>query len=320
MKTEFYSNGKLLITGEYAVLDGAESLAIPTIYGQSLGLKQIEEPLLAWRSLDEKGNVWFQGVFELETLALSPKESDYSFSTASSYNDTVSEEKIAIATTLSNILKEARNLNPDFLAQQQGYEVTTSLNFPRNWGLGTSSTLINNIASWANVNAYSLLWNSFSGSGYDIACAQHHSPITYKLTDNKPQVKQVSFNPSYKNSLYFVYLNQKQNSREGIAAYKSKDFNKIGLLSKINNFTQRVLTASSLSQFEKLLKKHEEAISEVLEITPIKERLFPDFKGAIKSLGAWGGDFILVTGNKNTPDYFKNKGYSIVIPYSKMVK
>jgi len=30
----FYSNGKLLITGEYLVLDGAKALALPTKYGQ----------------------------------------------------------------------------------------------------------------------------------------------------------------------------------------------------------------------------------------------------------------------------------------------
>ena len=30
MKKEFYSNGKLLITGEYLVLDGGKSFALPT--------------------------------------------------------------------------------------------------------------------------------------------------------------------------------------------------------------------------------------------------------------------------------------------------
>ena len=36
MKTTYYSNGKLLITGEYLVLDGAEALALPTKFGQNL--------------------------------------------------------------------------------------------------------------------------------------------------------------------------------------------------------------------------------------------------------------------------------------------
>ena len=39
----FYSNGKLLLTGEYLVIDGAKALAIPTQKGQSLSVKETEE-------------------------------------------------------------------------------------------------------------------------------------------------------------------------------------------------------------------------------------------------------------------------------------
>ena len=35
LKKDFYSNGKLLLTSEYVVLDGAIALAIPTRLGQS---------------------------------------------------------------------------------------------------------------------------------------------------------------------------------------------------------------------------------------------------------------------------------------------
>ena len=37
---EFYSNGKLLLTSEYVVLDGIECLALPTKFGQSLSVKK----------------------------------------------------------------------------------------------------------------------------------------------------------------------------------------------------------------------------------------------------------------------------------------
>ena len=70
-------------------------------------------------------------------------------------------------------------MNPEFLQSEQGFLVKTNLTFPRDWGLGTSSTLINNIAQWAKVDAFQLLWNSFSGSGYDIANAQYNTPILY---------------------------------------------------------------------------------------------------------------------------------------------
>ena len=307
MKKQYYSNGKLLITGEYLVLDGAQSLAVPTLYGQSLSVKETQDRLLTWKSLDEKGKPWFESVYELGEFGPVSK-------------NTLPEEASDTSVTLKKILSEARKLNPSFLAATQGYEITTALNFPREWGLGSSSTLINNIAQWAQIDAYALLWNAFSGSGYDIACAQNNSPITYQLKNTKPIVQTADFNPSFKNDLYFVYLNQKQNSREGIAHYREKDFNSFTQISQISSITQRILTCTRLSQFDKLIKKHEFILSEILGMPPVKERLFPDFKGAIKSLGAWGGDFILVTGNKTAPDYFKEKGYAIVIPYSKMVK
>ena len=307
MIKQYYSNGKLLLTGEYLVLDGAQSLAVPTLYGQSLSVKETQGQLLTWQSLDEKGKPWFESIYELEDLSLVSK-------------NTVSEEALVISATLKKILSEARKLNPSFLTPTQGYEITTALNFPKEWGLGSSSTLINNIAQWAHIDAYSLLWNAFSGSGYDIACAQNNSPITYQLKNNIPIVQSVSFNPTFKNDLYFVYLNQKQNSREGIAQYRQKEFNTFSAISQINSITQRILTCTRLSQFDKLIKKHETILSGILGIPTVKEQLFPDYKGAIKSLGAWGGDFILATGNKTTPDYFRGKGYATVIPYSRMVK
>tara|TARA_R110000796_G_scaffold64456_1_gene149351 strand:- start:11261 stop:12184 length:924 start_codon:yes stop_codon:yes gene_type:complete len=307
MTKQYYSNGKLLITGEYLVLDGAQSLAVPTLYGQSLSVKETQDRLLTWKSLDDKGKPWFESDYELEDFDPVTK-------------NTVSEETLAISVTLKKILLEARKLNPSFLSTSQGYEITTALNFPREWGLGSSSTLINNIAQWAQIDAYVLLWNAFSGSGYDIACAQNNSPIIYQLKNSRPIVHSASFNPTFKSDLYFVYLNQKQNSRDGIAQYRNKEFNAFSAISQINSITQRILTCTRLSQFDKLIKKHESILSEILGTPTVKERLFPDFKGAIKSLGAWGGDFILATGNKTTPDYFKEKGYATVIPYSKMIK
>ncbi len=316
MTKQFYSNGKLLLTGEYLVLDGALSLALPTLYGQSLTVKETDKPQLTWKSLDEKGKTWFEASFQLQQLTpISPTQS-----TEKTVSEQSSLESTKIAQTLRTILLEAQKLNPDFLKSNTGRDITTALNFPRDWGLGTSSTLINNIAQWANVDAYTLLWNAFSGSGYDIACAQHNGPITYQLKDSKPIVNAVDFNPNFKSNLFFIHLNQKQNSRDGIAQYRSKEINLFSTLSQINSITQRILTCTRLGQFEKLIKKHESIISEILGIPTVKEELFPDYKGAIKSLGAWGGDFILATGNKSTPDYFMNKGYTTIIPYSKMTK
>ena len=304
---KFYSNGKLLLTGEYAVLDGALSLALPTKYGQSLTITKTDNSVLSWKSLDEKGNIWFVGEFDIKHTP--EKQSLF----ASSRIDSNQEE---IANTLLKILLEAKKLNPEFLKGGCGFEVVTKLTFPRDWGLGSSSTLINNIAQWAKVDAFKLLWNAFSGSGYDIACAQNNSPISYKVKNMNPEVTQVNFNPSFKDQLYFVYLNKKQNSREGINHYKLIKKSKSKFLNEISEITKQVISCNSLKEFERYINLHEELVSKIIDVPKVKDILFPNYFGSIKSLGAWGGDFILVSGNEKTPIYFKEKGFETVLNYS----
>lgn len=305
----FYSNGKLLLTGEYAVLDGATALALPTKFGQDLVVDQIQEHLLVWESYTHDGQRWFDAVFELPKLRLvnaifnSEKEGSAEF----------------IAETLQDILQEARVLNPEFLNSKQGCIVKTHLSFPQNWGLGSSSTLINNIAQWAEVDAYQLLWNAFSGSGYDIACAQYDAPLLYKKIKEEPSVATVDFAPEFSDQLFFVHLNQKQDSRHGIARYKEYGNQVEDKIEKISELSNQFMKASGIKEFEQLMERHEQIISDIIKQEPVKERLFPDYFGAIKSLGAWGGDFVLATGNNNTPTYFKEKGYETVLRYKEMI-
>jgi hypothetical protein len=47
--------------------------------------------------------------------------------------------------------------------------------------------------------------------------------------------------------------------------------------------------------------------------------LFSDFDGAVKSLGAWGGDFVLAISNEDPTTYFKSKGYETIIAYKDMI-
>jgi mevalonate kinase len=70
MTNNYFSNGKLLITGEYFVLDGAKSLAVPTKYGQDLSFESIQEPQLIWQSFDENGECWLEAIFDLPKLRL----------------------------------------------------------------------------------------------------------------------------------------------------------------------------------------------------------------------------------------------------------
>ncbi|REG96223.1 GYDIA family GHMP kinase [Flavobacterium aquicola] len=302
MKTTFYSNGKLLITGEYLVLDGAIALALPTKFGQNLIIEKGTAQEIKWTSFDSDGSIWFD-----DTILFSDITSTASF------------EKESIKNTLITILRVAYQLNPNLVSISEGYNITTQLSFPRKWGLGTSSTLINNIAQWFQIDAFTLLKKSFGGSGYDIACAQNDCPILYHLEQEKSIVEIVKFNPSFSENLYFVYLNQKQNSRSAITSYKAKKNNLETQKEAINHITQKVLNTENQTDFALAIESHEKILSTILEIKTVKESLFPDFNGTIKSLGAWGGDFVLAVAEEDPTPYFLNKGYNTVIKYNDII-
>ncbi|SFE88919.1 GYDIA family GHMP kinase [Flavobacterium xueshanense] len=303
MTKTFYSNGKLLITGEYLVLDGAKAFALPTKKGQNLIVEDGKNNEISWKSYDFDGSIWFE-----DTLLFSDIVKE------------VQTENESVKSTLTTILHEAFKLNPDFILNSNGYTITTELGFPKSWGLGTSSTLINNIAQWLQIDAFTLLKNSFGGSGYDIACAQNDAPIVYHLEKGNPIVEKVRFNPDFTDNIYFIYLNKKQSSKSAIAAYNMNKKNNLPSTIAINDvITSEVLNATTIQSFAAAIQKHEIQMSIILETQTIKESLFPDFNGVIKSLGAWGGDFVMAIATENPTDYFVLKGYNTVIPYDEMI-
>ena len=306
---QLYSNGKLLLSGEYFVLEGAKSLALPTACGQDMEIEVLTEPQLSWKSFNNDGTCWLEAIFELPKLRL----------ISATFDADEDGGQLGVAEKLFEILKEARKLNPEFLNQSLGFSIKTHLTFPRYWGLGTSSTLINNLANWAVVNPYSLLQNTFGGSGYDIACANHNSPILFQIKKDKPMVKEVDFNPIFKDQLYFIYLNKKRNSRDAIKKFKSIYTPLKSEIEQISELTEAFLICEHLDDFERLMKEHEQVVASTLHEDPIQKLMFSDYFGQTKSLGAWGGDFILATGNSNTPTYFNHKGFQTVIPYSNLI-
>lgn len=301
MKQTFYSNGKLLITGEYLVLDGAQALALPTKFGQDFVVEKSDQKGIQWKSFDADGSIWFEANISYEAIAQNLKTD----------ND-------SIQNTLVEILHAAYGMNSNFL-QVEGYQIITKLTFPRFWGLGTSSTLINNIAQWLSVDAFQLLWKSFGGSGYDIACAQNDQPIIYNISTENPHVSLADFKPKFTEALYFVYLNQKQSSKAAIASYKSKKGYLASEISLVNAITAAIQKTDDVKEFAQLLEQHEIILSGILELPTIKEKLFPDFPGTLKSLGAWGGDFILAVAESDPTNYFRVKGFDTVIPYHDMI-
>ena len=160
---KFYSNGKLMITGEYLALAGSLVLAVPLRFGQSMQVIKLplQKPWLSWTAL-EQGRQWYHDIFR--ESGFEPENPD----------DLVSAR-------LQKLLLRASELNPAFPERGFSYKITTDTNFPLNWGLGSSSTLVSNLAWWAGVDPYKLLFSTLGGSGFDIACARSNEPVFYRF-------------------------------------------------------------------------------------------------------------------------------------------
>lgn len=279
---QYYGHGKLLITGEYFVLDGALALAVPTKFGQQLRVKQLSsnDGLIYWVALNSRKQIWLNLVFNT---------ADFSCINA----DTPEAQR------LSSILTEARNLNPEFLKDANDLAIETALEFPNEWGLGSSSTLIYAVSEWAGVDGYKLLTKTIGGSGYDVACAGHDSPILYQLQNGKPETIAANWKPAFADRIYFAYLGQKQLSSEGIKYYREKLADKTTVANELTRITEAVLKCNSIEHFVELINEHETIIGAALKMMKVKDTHFADYWGSVKSLGAWGGDFVMLTNNRS---------------------
>tara|TARA_B110000879_G_scaffold88292_1_gene121427 strand:+ start:2243 stop:3145 length:903 start_codon:yes stop_codon:yes gene_type:complete len=294
---KIHSNGKLLITGEYLVLDGAISLALPCNYGQSLSFKSHNKDILNWISLDVNKEIWFEASFEASSFKVQ-KTSDNN-----------------IVKWVQKILKASSELSKS--KKKLKGTIINELEFPSNWGLGSSSTLLNNISNLYEIDPYDLHFSTTNGSGYDIACASSNSSLTYQIINNKPIVNPMDWNPNYKNEIIFIYLNKKQKSNLEIKRYNKLKKNP-DLVNEISNITKKIIRSKNITEFEKFIDQHELIISELMQTKTVKEKYFSDYNGSIKSLGAWGGDFILAT--KNNKNYFLEKGFNTVFSFSELIK
>ncbi len=292
-----------MLTGEYAVLDGAKALGLPTKMGQYLEVKRTTSSDLLWESYDKDGKKWFKSTISL-----------FDFAPLATTDEAISE-------TLQKILKSAVRLNSEFLSQWNGVKIETKLEFPLDWGLGSSSTLYYLVAEWADVNPLMLYFKAETGSGYDVACAFAEGPLEYLNSPDEVAYTEVDFNPKFKDSLYFVHLNQKQNTSQSVKEYLKNVKNKAVLVKAITKITEDIQGSKTLGDFESLLTEHENLISHHTGFAKVKDRLFSDYKGVIKSLGAWGGDFVLATASKdeNPAEYFASKGYKTIIKYKDMI-
>ena len=144
--------------------------------------------------------------------------------------------------------------------------VENYIDFPLEWGLGSSSTLIYNIAQWAYISPFELHFKTCNGSGYDIACAQSEQPIIFSNDEDGPSYSTINFDPPFKQNLCLVHLNKKAKSYDAIKKIQSKRPFQINDLETINNLTDEVLEIKDLKGFEDWIMRHEKVVSQMLGV------------------------------------------------------
>ena len=299
----FYSRGKLLISGEYLVLCGALALAVPVRFGQKMIVKKMQgSGIVTWETF-VNGEKWFYSDFDL--VAFNPSD----------YTDTES------AAFISRLLQSATKLNPGFCDGGFTYHITSYIDYDIYWGLGSSSSLISNVAWWAGVDAYELHAMVSKGSGYDIACARSDKPLLYRQDQGKRMVRAVDFHPHFHDKIYFVYLGQKKDTQKDVDKFlkNKQDYSKH--IKRVSEISLQLSECASYEQFSGLIREHEHIMATVLGDIPIKQKLFNDFRGEVKSLGAWGGDFAMVLWpdqKKDLLSYLSEKNINVVFGLNEM--
>ena len=306
MQKSWISNGNLIISGEYFVLTGAKALAVPLKFGQSMRVEYIHNSgnTIRWRT-NENGMTWFTADFNCDDLNIT------------------STSDVGTAQGLQKLLKRIRSIKPAFFTKGSEYFINCDIDFNLEWGWGSSSTLIVNLANYAGIDPFELNKLVSSGSGYDIAASLSPAPIFYQLKEGTHEINPVAFNPVFRKFIWFLYLGEKQNTSGSIEKYLRSVEKNRNLGPVITGLTDMIAAEKNMEEFMRCINEHEKIIAAALNLTRIKEKYFNDFEGEIKSLGAWGGDFAMVISPLNEKiikQYFNAKGLEILFGFDEIVK
>ena len=282
------------------VLHGAKALALPLKLGQQLTVQYgLNSENIIWQAFYE-GKVWFSS-------ELNPSD----FSVTATNNP----EKAA---TLSKIFQTIKTLNPTF-QQKAETKFETSLDADPEWGFGSSSTLITLLSQWAKVDPFVLNNMVFKGSGFDIACANANGPIFY--VRNKP-VQSIELDYPFSEQLFLVYSGKKKRTSSEVKAFlKERKVSEL-LIDEVSALSDEFANCHDQNNFNQLIRQHEEIVGALIGQIPVKEQLFNDFDGAIKSLGAWGGDFYLISTAQpfsGVKKYFDNRGLTTIFRWNELI-
>lgn len=293
MENQFYAKGKLLFTAEFMILHGAKALAVPLNRGQSLTLqpKHIAGRL---RWVAKYGFItWFDTTLKLPEMSI------------------LSSSSQARSENLVFMLQQLQEIHPGFDRELAENDVVTDLEFDPAFGFGSSSTLTSLLAQWAEIDPLQLHFRISKGSGYDVACAGSDTALLYQVINEMPVAEPVEFNPPFADQMWLVYLGHKQDSAQSVAAFLERYKPKQEDIDRFSGLTCSFLNAADTNELGEVITEHEKRLAAILDIPPVGETIFPDLDGYAKSLGAWGGDFVLLVtdwSEKKLSDYLQAKG------------
>lgn len=188
-----------MLFGEYLVLRGTRCLAVPLKVNQKLHVSAFSGKETLWESLDKDGKCWFSAQVSKNFEIIK----------------TTDIQKARIIQKMFRLIKERK---PQISIGGTYFKL--NLEFNKEYGFGSSSTLLSLMSQWSGVDPYYLLEETFGGSGYDIATATAEHPIIYSI-DNRTESAFV-LKKNITSQLLFVYLGEKQVSSKEIALFKKK--------------------------------------------------------------------------------------------------
>lgn len=391
MIRDYHARGKLLLTGEYVVMQGALALACPTRRGQSLYLAPCRPAHIHWKAFTPRGDVWLEAEWNCPGIdSMTNRDSAVPF--LKKEREGVKPLKLlelqskakgsdAAVARLESWLTHAMMLShqnsPEHFMEQlnrvksEGISAETYMEFEREWGLGSSSSLISLLAQWWDCRPMELHAATQGGSGYDQACATASGPILYQLLgegaaiesailhqppkatqnevdtrpnqnkiiqsgcdapfrqlntavqapDLRPHIQPITFQPGFHEHLLFVYTGKKQSTDHSIRQFWQRSNATENYLNEISECTRQLTSATDLKTFMEVMHRHEQVISGLLGEEPVQSSRFSGFSGQTKSLGAWGGDFILAAANdpQQARKFFTDKGLSLHFSFHELL-
>jgi len=335
---EFHARGKLLLTGEYVVMQGARALACPTRRGQSMYTRSASPGRIHWKAYTPRGEVWLQAEWEIqdglegisETKSAEPSSiNNITLKCVGLGKSEMAKGVARLQEWLQHAMRMSKATNPEHFREEirrirsEGIAVETILEFEREWGLGSSSSLISLLARWWGCPAMQLHAATQGGSGYDQACATAGGPIFYRINGESgaPDIRPAPFYPPFHEQLLFVYTGTKQSTDQSVRDYWLRQPATDSDLQQWSECATQMASATDLMQFMEIMHRHEQLMSEVLHRPPVQQSRFTGFPGQTKSLGAWGGDFVMAAAPEpeRAHRYLGQNGYPIRFSFHELL-